>query len=71
MWNTIFFNPILNLTLLLYHAFGNNLGWAIIVIAVIFRLLLLPLVKKQTSMTRKMAELKPQIDALQKKWKIH
>ena len=68
MWNTIFFNPILNLTLLLYHAFGNNLGWAIIVIAVIFRLLLLPLVKKQTSMTRKMAELKPQIDALQKKY---
>jgi len=68
MWNTLFFNPILNLTLLLYHLFGNNIGWAIIAIAVIFRLLLLPLVKKQTSMTKKMSSLKPQLDALQKKY---
>lgn len=68
MWNTIFFKPVLNLTLLLYHVFGNNLGWAIIVMAILFRLLLLPFVKKQTNMTRKMAALKPQIDALQKKY---
>lgn len=68
MWNVILFNPILNLTLILYHFFGNNLGWAIIGVAIIFRLLLLPLVKKQTDMTRKMTALKPQLDALQKKY---
>lgn len=68
MWNTIFFDPVLNLTLVLYRALGNNLGWAIIGVAVIFRLLLLPLVKKQTNMTRKMAALRPQLDALQKKY---
>lgn len=68
MWNTIFFDPILNLTLVLYRVFGNNLGWAIVGVAVIFRLLLLPLVKKQTNMTRKMAALRPQLDALQKKY---
>lgn len=68
MWNTIFFDPILNLTLTLYHLFGNNLGWAIIGVAIIFRLLLLPLVKKQTDMTRKMSALRPQLDALQKKY---
>lgn len=68
MWNAILFNPILNLTLTLYHLFGDNLGWAIIGVAIIFRLLLLPLVRKQTSMTKKMSALKPQLDALQKKY---
>lgn len=68
MWNAIFFNPILNLMLVLYHFLGNNLGLAIIGIAILFRLLLLPLVKKQTDMTRKMTALKPQLDSLQKKY---
>mgnify|MGYP000850980513 CR=1 FL=1 len=68
IWQNIFYNPILNISMVLYHAFGDNLGWAIIVLAILFRLLLLPLVKKQNEMSKKMATLKPQLDALQKKY---
>lgn len=52
----------------LYHFFGDNLGWAIIFIAVITRLVLIPFMKKQTEMTRKMSGLKPQLEELKKKY---
>lgn len=68
IWTNILYNPILNICLSLYHLLGDNLGIAIIIIAIIFRLLLLPLVKNQMEMTRKMAALKPQLDDLQKKY---
>lgn len=44
------------------------MGLAIIVIAIIFRLLLLPLMKRQNEMMKKMSSLKPQLEALQKKY---
>ncbi len=68
IWNTIFFNPLLNLMILLYDFFGNNLGLAIVGIAVIGRIIMIPLVKKQTIMTKKMASLKPELDKIQKKY---
>ncbi len=68
IWNTIFFNPLLNLMILLYDFLGNNLGLAILGIAVIGRLVMIPLVKKQTAMTKKMASLKPELDKIQKKY---
>lgn len=68
IWNNVLYYPTLNLTLLLYHYLGDNLAWAIVVIAIFFRLLLLPLMKRQTEMTKKMSSLKPQLDALQKKY---
>ncbi len=68
LWNNIFYYPSLNLVLVLYNLLWNNLGLAIIVIAIIFRLLLIPLVRRQTEMTRKMSSLKPQLDALKKKY---
>jgi len=69
IWNNIFYFPVLNLLLIFHNLLFDNLGWAIIIVAIILRLLLLPLIKNQTEMTRKMASLKPQIDALQKKYK--
>ncbi|MDD4382161.1 MAG: YidC/Oxa1 family membrane protein insertase [Candidatus Dojkabacteria bacterium] len=68
IWNTVLYYPILNLMVALYHLFGNNLGLAIIAIAIIFRLILIPFTKSQTNMTKKMASMKPQLDALQKKY---
>ena len=67
-FNTILTYPILNLMVVLYHVLFDNLGLAIIAIAVISRLALIPLTKKQTEMTRKMAQLKPELDKLQKKY---
>jgi len=68
IWSNVLYNPIINIALSLYHLLGDNLGLAIIILAIIFRLVLLPLTKSQTNMTRKMASLKPQLDALQKKY---
>jgi len=68
IWNTIFFNPLINLMILLYDFLGNNLGLAIVGIAIIGRVVMIPLVKKQTAMTKKMASLKPELDKIQKKY---
>lgn len=67
--NTILTYPILNLMIVLYHVLFNNLGLAVIAIAVISRLVLIPLAKTQIEMSNKMAELKPELDKLQKKYK--
>lgn len=69
IWNNIFYFPVLNLLVIFHNILFDNLGLAIIAVAIIFRFLLLPLMKNQTEMTKKMASLKPQIDALQKKYK--
>jgi YidC/Oxa1 family membrane protein insertase len=45
------------------------LGLAIIAIAIISRLALIPLSKTQIEMSKKMAKLKPELDKLQKKYK--
>ena len=68
IWETVFTHPFLNLMILFYHFFGDNLGLAILGIAIIARLLMIPLVKKQTKMTKQMAMLKPELDKLQKKY---
>jgi len=65
---TILTYPILNLMVVLYHILFSNLGLAIIAIAIISRLALIPLTKTQTEMTRKMASLKPELDKLKKKY---
>ena len=49
---------------------ANSYGWAIIVLTVIIRVLLLPLAVKQTRSMRAMQKLQPKIKALQKKYKV-
>jgi YidC/Oxa1 family membrane protein insertase len=68
IWNTIFYLPLLNLMALLYHFLGNSLGWSILGIAVIARMFMIPLVKRQTSMTKKMAQMRPELEKLNKKF---
>jgi YidC/Oxa1 family membrane protein insertase len=69
IFKTILTYPILNLMVVLYHILFSNLGLAIIAIAIISRLALIPLTKTQTEMTRKMAQLKPELDKLKEKYK--
>ena len=68
IWNTVLYYPILNLMVSFYHLFGDNLGLAIIAIAIILRLILIPFTRNQTNMTKKMSSLKPQLEELQKKY---
>lgn len=69
IWNTLFYQPILNLLLGLYGLFGNNLGWAIIVLTIIIRGLLFPFMKKQYESSAKLRQLQPQLAKIQKKYK--
>ncbi len=55
----------------LVPVFGaNSWGWAIIVLTLIVRILLLPLAIKQTRSMRAMQAIQPQMKALQKKYKV-
>lgn len=67
MYNQLVYEPILNSLLWLYQVTGDNLGIAIILLTLIVRGLLIPFTLPQMKSARKMASLKPQLDALKKK----
>jgi len=69
MYNTLIYQPILNSLVWLYQITGDNLGIAIIILTLIVRGLLIPFTLPQMKSARKMASLKPQLDALKKKYK--
>ena len=68
IWNNFLFHPVLNVLIALYHLFGENLGWAVIVLAILVRLLLIRSTRKQMEMTKTMATLKPKLEKLNKKY---
>ncbi len=68
-WTTAIREPITNALLILYAAFGGNLGIAIITLTVLFRVLLYPFMKSQFESTRKLKEIQPQIEKIKKKYK--
>lgn len=73
-FSTFFIVPILNLLVLLYKSFlflrlPGAFGFAIVFLTVIIRLLLEPFFHKQLETTKKLNELKPEIDLLTKKYK--
>lgn len=68
MFNTLVYQPILQALTWLYQLTGGNLGLAIILLTLIVRALLIPFTLPQMKSARKMASLKPQLDALKKKY---
>jgi YidC/Oxa1 family membrane protein insertase len=60
--------PMLNALLWLYYWLGNQFGLAIIVFTVVVRLLMTPLMLPQQRSAKKMQEIQPQLQALQKKY---
>ncbi|KKR05498.1 MAG: Preprotein translocase YidC subunit [candidate division WS6 bacterium GW2011_GWF2_39_15] len=68
IWNTLLFHPFLNILTVSYNILWDNLGLAVIFIAILVRVILIPSVRSQTEMTRKMASLKPELEKLQKKY---
>lgn len=67
--SVLFFDPFLNLLMLLIKLSGGNMGLAIIGITILFRLVVLPLNWKALHSQRKMQQLKPHIDSLKSKHK--
>lgn len=74
IFNTVLFGPIVNLLVAIFRGLEfihlpGALGLAIILLTVVIRLLVWPFMQTQLKSARKMAELKPQLDALKIKHK--
>lgn len=73
-FNTVFFNPILNILVGFYQLFSyiklpGAFGFSIIALTLFVRGLLHPFFKQQMDTARKMQEMKPHLDKLQDKHK--
>jgi len=70
MFQTILYQPILNLLVFLYNIIpGHDLGIAIIVLTIIIKLALLPLTKQQIKSQKAMQELQPKMEEIKQKYK--
>lgn len=74
LWNQLLIWPIVNVLIAFYKLFEwlhipGPLGFAIILLTIVFRLVLHPLMKVQLSSAKKMQNLKPHLDLLNAKHK--
>lgn len=69
IWNTVIFYPIMNGLLVLYSLFGNNLGWAIIALTALLKLVLFPFTRSQLDSSKKLKIIQPRLEKIQKKYK--
>ena len=66
LWNLILFHPLIN-ALVFLHQLTGNLGWAIITLTIALRFLMTPLVLPGLRLSKKMAELAPEVAKLKAK----
>lgn len=70
LYNTIIYEPILNLLVWLYNTIpGNDVGVVIILVTIVIRLILAPFMHKSLKSQRSMSALQPQIKELREKHK--
>jgi YidC/Oxa1 family membrane protein insertase len=69
LFNLLLFNPMVNALLGLYVLLGHNFGVAIIAFTLIVRTLMLPLTLRQLHASRKLSQLQPKIQELQRKYR--
>jgi YidC/Oxa1 family membrane protein insertase len=67
IWTVAILQPMLNALLWLYTWLGSQFWLAIVVFTVVIRLLMTPLMLPQQRSAKKMQEIQPQLQALQKK----
>jgi len=70
LYNTILYQPLLNLLIFLYDIIpGQDLGVAIIVLTVIIRLVLYPFSRQSIKAQKALQELQPKIEEVKKQYK--
>lgn len=70
MFETFFYQPVLNLLIFLYNIIPfNDLGVAIIFLTIIIKLILLPLSKKSIKSQKELQEIQPKVEELKKEYK--
>jgi YidC/Oxa1 family membrane protein insertase len=69
IFQTIFYQPVLNLLVFLYDIVpGNDLGVAIVLLTVIIKLILFPLSRQSIKSQKALQDLQPKIDEIKKKY---
>ena len=69
IFQTIFYQPVLNLLVFLYDIVpGNDLGVAIVLLTIIIKLILLPLSRQSIKSQKSLQDLQPKIDEIKKKY---
>lgn len=74
LFDTVFFAPITNLLVLILRAFESfhipgSMGFSIIILTILIRMLIWPLMSSQLKSAKKIGELKPHLDKLKEKHK--
>jgi len=68
IWNSLLYQPLVNLLIFFYNLLGRNLGLAIIALTIAVRGALLPLTMPSMRAASKIKELKPELDKLKDKY---
>ncbi|SDZ65087.1 YidC/Oxa1 family membrane protein insertase [Evansella caseinilytica] len=68
IWDSYFVYPLSWLMITIAEALGNSYGLAIIIVTILLRILILPLMIKQTKSTKAMQALQPEMQALREKY---
>lgn len=68
LWNTLFFQPMLNGLLLLYGVAFHNFGVTVVLFTLLVRMVILPLTLRQLHAAKAMARLQPELSKLQKRY---
>lgn len=69
IFQLLIFQPLYNLLAIFSSLTDGDLGWAVLILAAIIRLIIWPWYKKAMGDQRKMAKLQPKIKEIQKKFK--
>ena len=69
LWHTLLVNPILNLLVVLYALVGGNMGWAIILLTLITRAILIPAMLPSLKTMKKQRDIQPQLQKIKEKYK--
>jgi YidC/Oxa1 family membrane protein insertase len=68
MWFSFFYQPLVNALIFFYNLLGENLGWAIVGLTALIRLLLTPLTLPSLKTAQKLKELQPELDKVKAKY---
>jgi membrane protein insertase Oxa1/YidC/SpoIIIJ len=69
IFRVLFYQPTFNLLIIFYRLFANNLGWAIVGVAVLSRLVTYPITRTQIKSAAKGKNFQKKYNALKKKYK--
>lgn len=67
-WETLIYDPILNLMVYLYHLFDDSMILAIVCLTLLLKFLTLPATINSFRLSKKQKELKPELDKLKEKY---